>query len=99
MGSTVTRVPTGSGQSSPASTIVPDTSWPISIGTPTNGPKMRVPEPSGKTLWRSLPQMPANSTATRAHAGPGNVGSSMSASETGNSGSTMSKRATRTAAA
>ena len=60
------------------------------MGAPTKGPKIRDWLPSGKTLWMSLPQIPASSTRTRAHAGPGSGCSSSSTSETGNSGSAMS---------
>ncbi len=45
--------------------------------------------------WRSLPQIPPVATATRAHDGPGSVGSGTSVNETGNSGSTMSNTTAR----
>ena len=48
--------------------------------------------------WRSLPQMPPVRTATRAHDGPGSVGSGSSTKDAGNPGSTMSNTTARTEA-
>jgi len=89
-GSRATRAPTGWGHSGPASITRPTISWPSTKGKE----PMENSVGDGPVLWanrwRSLPQIPAEVTATRAHDAPGSSGWGRSTSDAGNAGSTMS---------
>src|ERR1700722_6580622 len=94
-GSTTTLVPTATEQLGPASTTRPAVSWPSTNGKVPMEARVGDGPVLCENRWRSLPQIPPVATATRAHDGPGSVGSGTSDNETGNSGSAMSNTTAR----
>ena len=86
-GLTATRVPTGTGQSGPVSTTRPAISWPRRNGNEATPASVIDGLLIGVNRWRSLPQMPPVTIATRAQSPAGNAGSSTSTIDAGNAGS------------
>ena len=73
-GSTATRVPSGCGQSGPASITCPAISWPSTNGNEPIATRVGDGPVLWAKRWRSLPQIPPVVTSMRAHAAPGQIG-------------------------